>query len=154
MAATRSSRALFTLDWYRALSAEGRLAFLAARSWRVLFWVGVLPALLVLWARARVVDPPAYRTALYPSAHRGAGQGFTYNLGRGASGLVTGGIGLLATTMDLSGAIAVGAAVYLVALAGLLFLPETRGRDLTARSSVAPAVPASGSAQAAGAEPG
>ncbi len=56
--------------------------------------------------------------------------------------------------MDLSGATAVGAAVYLVALAGLLFLPETRGRDLTARSSVAPAVPASGSAQAAGAEPG
>ncbi len=38
--ATRSSRALFTLDWYRALSAEGQLAFLAARSWRVLFWVG------------------------------------------------------------------------------------------------------------------
>ena len=271
----------------------------AALSWRVLFWVGVLPALLVLWARARVVDPPAYRNAhahgsvaarplpgrgtilaifipplvvatiggsllasgilggkyivniwlpgylqqdraldsaaaaaqitavlvgavlgsvvggycqdglgrrrtfalfslastvafwlyllvppgqdglllpvgallgfftagalsglgaylaeLYPSAHRGAGQGFTYNLGRGASGLVTGGIGILAAVIDLNIAIAIGASVYLVALAGLLFLPETRGRDLTARPTAEPVIPASASTQTASVEPG
>ncbi|HLH24343.1 MAG TPA: MFS transporter [Chloroflexota bacterium] len=96
----------------------------------------------------------AYLAELYPSAHRGAGQGVTYNLGRGASGLVAGGIGLLAPAIDLNAAMAVGASVYLVALAGLVLLPETRGRDLTAHPAIAPAIPPSASAQAAGAEPG
>jgi MFS family permease len=31
-----------------------------ALAWRALFWVGVLPALLVLWMRARVTDPPIF----------------------------------------------------------------------------------------------
>lgn len=29
-------------------------------SWRVLFWLGVLPALLIVWARVSVVDAPVY----------------------------------------------------------------------------------------------
>ncbi len=29
-------------------------------AWRVLFWLGVLPALLILWARTRVVDAPVF----------------------------------------------------------------------------------------------
>jgi MFS family permease len=95
----------------------------------------------------------AYLAELYPSAHRGAGQGFTYNLGRGASGLVAGGIGVLASTIDLNGAIALGATVYLLALVALLMLPETRGRDLTASPAAEPSVPAA-SSQPAGTEPG
>jgi MFS family permease len=80
----------------------------------------------------------AYLAELYPTGNRGAGQGFTYSVGRGASGLVTGGIGYLVPWLGLSGAIAVGASSYLLALVALLVLPETRGRDLAAK----PAAPA------------
>ena len=95
----------------------------------------------------------AYLAELFPSAHRGAGQGFTYNLGRGASGLVAGGIGVLASAIDLNGAMALGATVYLLALAALLMLPETRGRDLTASPTAGSPMPAA-SSQPAPAEPG
>jgi MFS family permease len=74
----------------------------------------------------------AYLAELYPSTNRGAGQGLTYGLGRGASGLLTGGIGYLAPLIGLGSAMALGTSVYLVAIAALVVLPETRGRDLAA----------------------
>jgi hypothetical protein len=54
-------------------------------------------------------------------------------VGRGASGLLTGGIGYLVPLLGISEAIAVGASIYLIALGALLVLPETRGRDLAAK---------------------
>jgi MFS family permease len=82
----------------------------------------------------------AYLAELYPTRIRGAGQGFTYNVGRGASGLLIGGIGYLVPLLGFNGAMAVGACIYLIALGALLVLPETRGRDLTTHPS-APAPP-------------
>jgi hypothetical protein len=72
----------------------------------------------------------AYLAELFPRANRGAGQGLTYNLGRGASGLLAGGIGYLAPLIDLNGAIAVATSVYLALLPALWVLPETRARNL------------------------
>src|SRR5262249_45053791 len=56
-----------------ALSVGDALAALAYLSvsllvagdlaWRGLFWLGVLPAILVLWGRVRVVDPPRFRAS-------------------------------------------------------------------------------------------
>lgn len=70
-------------------------------------------------------------TELYPTALRGAGQGFCYNLGRGVAGLATGFIGAGVDKVGLVPALAafVAGAYGLVALAALL-LHETRGRSL------------------------
>jgi MFS family permease len=74
----------------------------------------------------------AYLAELYPNGIRGAGEGFTYSAGRGASGLVTGAIGYLTPLLGLGGAIGIGAGIYLISLVALMMLPETRGRDLAA----------------------
>src|SRR5436190_10193442 len=47
------SAAVFT-SLYPALTAYGDLA------WRSMFWLGILPALLVLWIRARVPESPVW----------------------------------------------------------------------------------------------
>ncbi|SFK36893.1 MFS transporter [Caulobacter sp. UNC279MFTsu5.1] len=68
---------------------------------------------------------------LYPTALRGSGQGFCYNLGRGVAGLTTGVIGAGVDEVGLAPVLAavVAGAYGLVALAALL-LHETRGRVL------------------------
>ncbi|SRR5579885_2746045 len=75
----------------------------------------------------------AYLAELYPTRVRGSGQGFCYSLGRGVSGVLPGGVGLLAATTGLGPALALSAAVYALCLVALRFLPETRGAELTAR---------------------
>ncbi|MGH2603496.1 MAG: MFS transporter, partial [Dehalococcoidia bacterium] len=52
----------FSLGDVLAAVAAAGLALLAPPelAWRLLFWLGVLPALLVIWARTRVVDAPVY----------------------------------------------------------------------------------------------
>lgn len=68
---------------------------------------------------------------LYPTALRGSGQGFCYNLGRGVAGVATGFIGAGVVKIGLAPMLTVfmAAAYGLVALAALL-LHETRGRSL------------------------
>ncbi|HWW27995.1 MAG TPA: MFS transporter [Caulobacter sp.] len=68
---------------------------------------------------------------LYPTALRGSGQGFCYNLGRGVAGVATGFIGAGVVKIGLAPMLTVfmTAAYGLVALAALL-LHETRGRSL------------------------
>ena len=68
---------------------------------------------------------------LYPTALRGSGQGFCYNLGRGVAGLATGFIGAGVDKVGLAPVLTafVAGAYGLVALAALL-LHETRGRSL------------------------
>ncbi len=67
---------------------------------------------------------------LYPTAVRGAAQGFTYNSGRAVSAAAPYLVGTLADRMGLGTALTVNAAFFL--LAGLLIftLPETRGTRL------------------------
>ncbi|WP_207711721.1 MFS transporter [Sulfobacillus harzensis] len=68
---------------------------------------------------------------LYPTKARGAGQGFTYNFGRGVAGFAPALVGVLAVHYGLAGGISVfGPAAYVLCLIALIFLPETRGMAL------------------------
>ena len=75
----------------------------------------------------------AYLSELYPTAVRGTGQGFCYNFGRGVGALVPWIIGNLSHSMGLGQAVGIFAAgSYLLVFLCVAFLPETRGRELTA----------------------
>ena len=74
----------------------------------------------------------SYLAELFPSRARGAGQGFCYNFGRAAGALFPTAIGFLSQAIGLAGAIGFGAVGYALCLLALLFLPETRGKELVA----------------------
>jgi MFS family permease len=74
----------------------------------------------------------SYLAELFPNRARGAGQGFTYNFGRGVGAFFPTIIGVLSVTIGLAGAIGFGALGYALCLVALLFLPETRGKQLVA----------------------
>lgn len=73
-------------------------------------------------------------TELFPTSIRGAGQGFAYNCGRGIGALFPSLVGTLSAVMPLGQAIGVFAAsAYALMFLAAVMLPETRGRELTAR---------------------
>jgi MFS family permease len=72
----------------------------------------------------------SYLAELFPTQARGAGQGFTYNFGRGLGAFFPTIIGLLSVAVGLAGAIGFGALGYALCLLALLFLPETKGKHL------------------------
>jgi hypothetical protein len=73
----------------------------------------------------------AFFTELFPTSLRGSGQGFAYNLGRGAGALFPSLVGYFSSRMPLGKAIAVFAvAAYMLMACSVLLLPETCGRDL------------------------
>jgi len=74
----------------------------------------------------------SYLSELFPTAARGTGGGFCYNVGRGIGALFPGIIGFLASAIGLGGAVAFGVFGYVLALFALMFLPETHGRELHA----------------------
>jgi MFS family permease len=73
----------------------------------------------------------SFLSELYPSRVRGSGQGFVYNCGRGLGAFSPPLVGYLSNTMTLAEAIGIvtGGALGLAVIA-LLFLPETRGKEL------------------------
>jgi MFS family permease len=71
-----------------------------------------------------------YLAELYPTDLRGAGQGFGYNIGRGIGAVGPTAIGVVAARTGLSQALALAATSYGLCLIALLFLPETRGKQL------------------------
>ena len=74
-------------------------------------------------------DP--FLSELFPTEARGAGQGFTYNFGRGVAGFGPFLVGALASRYGRAGGISLfGSAAYILCLSTLLFLPETKGTDL------------------------
>lgn len=74
----------------------------------------------------------AFFSELFPTRMRGSGQGFSYNLGRGAGALFPALVGFLSATVELQYAIAIFAGgAYLVMIGATLLLPETSGRELT-----------------------
>ncbi|HEY3740602.1 MAG TPA: MFS transporter [Bryobacteraceae bacterium] len=67
---------------------------------------------------------------LYPTSIRGAGQGFTYNFGRGLSALAPYLVGAIADRNGLGSALVLNSGFFLIA-AGLVFtLPETKAKAL------------------------
>ena len=72
-----------------------------------------------------------FMTELFPTAVRGVGQGFCYNVGRGIGAIFPAMVGFLAARLGLAAAIATftfcGLALMIIAL---LMLPETKGRSL------------------------
>jgi MFS family permease len=73
----------------------------------------------------------SYLAELYPSAVRGTGQSFTYNVGRAIGAFFPTSVGFAAGSAGVGGALIYGVMGYAVALAALLGLPETRGTELT-----------------------
>lgn len=77
----------------------------------------------------------AFLSELFPTRVRGTAQGFVYNAGRGIGALFPALVGFISPALPLGqamGYVAVGC--YALVLVGLLGLPETRGRDLSAVS--------------------
>jgi MFS family permease len=75
----------------------------------------------------------SFLSELYPSRVRGSGQGFVYNFGRGLGAFAPPLVGHLSTSMPLAEAIGIVAgSTFGLAVVALLFLPETRGRELHA----------------------
>ncbi|MFX1689707.1 MFS transporter [Paraburkholderia sp. A2RI-6] len=72
-----------------------------------------------------------YLSEIYPTAIRGSGQGFCYNVGRGVGALFPLLIGTLASQMPLGKSIAIfGFIAYGCMFLALCVLPETKGRGL------------------------
>lgn len=77
----------------------------------------------------------AYYTELFPTPLRASGQGFAFNFGRGIGAFFPMLVGYLGARLALGTAIGVFAlAAYALVLGALLFVPETRGRELTAEA--------------------
>ena len=72
----------------------------------------------------------SFMTELYPTAVRGAGQGFCYNVGRGIGALFPALVGFLARGWPGHRHRGVQPAAYGMMIVALLMLPETRGRSL------------------------
>lgn len=102
------------------------------------FWAGdMTPGLLL------ILGPPigffgsgyfslfgAILAELYPTAIRGAGQGFSYNSGRGLAAFAPVAVGSLADRYGLGAALTLNAAFFLLAAALIFQLPETRRAKL------------------------
>lgn len=74
----------------------------------------------------------SFLSELYPTAHRGTGQGFTYNFGRAVGAVFPAIVGFLAaSSLGIGGAMIFGAIGYGIAVLALFGLPETLGRQLT-----------------------
>ena len=73
----------------------------------------------------------AFFTELFPTRLRGSGQGFSYNVGRGIGALFPTLVGYLSARMGRGHAIsAFAVTAYLMMIAAVLLLPETRGSEL------------------------
>jgi sugar phosphate permease len=75
----------------------------------------------------------AFFAELFPGSVRGSGMGFAYNFGRGVGAVFPALVGFLSARLSLGAAIGgFAGAAYLLVLAAVLALPETRGRTLAA----------------------
>ena len=75
----------------------------------------------------------AFFAELFPGSVRGSGMGFAYSFGRGAGALFPALVGFLSAKLSLGTAIGGFAGIaYLLVLATVIALPETRGRTLAA----------------------
>ena len=73
----------------------------------------------------------AVTAEIYPTEVRATAQGFTYNIGRLASAVAPWVIGSLAETRGFTAALSITAGAFVLAAVFWLWIPETRGRELT-----------------------
>jgi MFS family permease len=73
----------------------------------------------------------AVTAEIYPTAVRATAQGFTYNIGRIASAVAPFAVGTLAQTRGFQAALSLTSVAFVLAAATWVFIPETRGRQLT-----------------------
>jgi len=92
----------------------------------------LIVSFLMGWISLIMFSPMgSFMTELYPTAVRGAGQGFCYNVGRGMGAVFPTMVGFLAHRYGLAPAIAsFGVIAYAIMVGALLMLPETRGRSV------------------------
>lgn len=72
----------------------------------------------------------AFISELFPTRARGAGVGFTYNVGRMVSALAPTVVGYFATTHGVGSALTLTAVTFLLGAAAIFLLPETKGTAL------------------------
>jgi MFS family permease len=73
----------------------------------------------------------AVTAEIYPTAIRATAQGFTYNIGRVASAVAPFMVGSLADTRGFGFALGIASVAFLLAAVMWIWIPETRGRELT-----------------------
>ena len=73
----------------------------------------------------------AVTAEIYPTSIRATAQGFKYNLGRVVSALAPFYVGALAQTHGFGTALSISSAAFLLAAVTWIWIPETRGRELT-----------------------
>jgi MFS family permease len=73
----------------------------------------------------------AMLSELYPTALRGAGLGFVYNIGRGLSALAPWVVGFFADAYGIGSALALNSAFFLLGAALIFTLPETKRAELS-----------------------
>ena len=73
----------------------------------------------------------AVTAEIYPTAIRASAQGFTYNIGRIASAAAPWAVGSLAQTHGFGAALSMSSAAFVLAALMWIWIPETRGRELT-----------------------
>ena len=102
--------------------------YLVAADWQLL----VAGPVLGFFASGAFSGFGPYLSELFPSTMRGAAQGFCYNVGRGIAGFGPFIVGALAARYPIGTAMtAVAIFAYMLAVLAVLFLPETRGKELT-----------------------
>ncbi len=107
---------------------------MAPRHWpELLFWMGPL---IGFFGTGFFSLFGAMLAELYPTAVRGAGQGFAYNFGRGLSALAPVLVGALADRQGVGAALAVNSGFFLAAAALVFLLPETKNVDLACHGAV------------------
>jgi MFS family permease len=73
----------------------------------------------------------AVTAEIFPTAIRATAQGFTYNIGRVVSAAAPFAVGTIAQTHGFSTALSISSLAFLAAAALWIWIPETRGRQLT-----------------------
>ena len=73
----------------------------------------------------------AVTAEIFPTTIRGTAQGFTYNAGRLVSAAAPFTVGTLAQTHGFAAALSISSLAFLAAAVLWIWIPETRGRQLT-----------------------
>ena len=113
---------------YLVAAAALLLAYVSVRAPLALL---VLGPLVAFFATGYYSGFGAVTAEIFPTTIRGTAQGFTYNVGRLVSAAAPFTVGTLAQTHGFAPALSISSIAFLVAAVLWIWIPETRGRQLT-----------------------